>query len=80
MSLTHFVIPFTPEQLDVVFKHLDMGAHREVRGLIDYIVAHVQDQKRQEQERQEAAANLTQPDEAKPVPAGDQTLVIGEFE
>ena len=34
MSLTHFVIPFTPEQLDVVFKHLDMGAHREVRGLM----------------------------------------------
>lgn len=39
-----FNISLTEEQLNVVLRHLDAGPHREVRPLIDTIIAQAQQQ------------------------------------
>jgi len=43
-----FNFTFTMEQVNVILRHLDMGAHREVRPMIDLIITETN---RQQQEQ-----------------------------
>lgn len=56
-----FNFSFTMEQVNTILRHLDMGAHREVRQLVDTIIAETN---RQQHEQQ--AANGPVADEAAP--------------
>lgn len=33
-----FTFKLNEEQLNVIIKHLDMGPHKEVRGVLDYLI------------------------------------------
>lgn len=44
-----FKFEFTMEQVNIILRHLDMGAHREVRPMIDLIITETN---RQQQEQQ----------------------------
>lgn len=48
-----FNFSFTMEQVNTILRHLDMGAHREVRQLVDQIITETN---RQQQEQQAAQA------------------------
>lgn len=48
-----FNFTFSMEQINLILRHLDMGAHREVRQMVDLIITETN---RQQQEQQAAAA------------------------
>lgn len=39
-----FTFKLNEEQLNLILKHLDMGPHKEVRGLLDYLFSSAQTQ------------------------------------
>jgi hypothetical protein len=39
-----FTFKLNEEQLNVIIKHLDMGAHKEVRGVLDYLIGNANEQ------------------------------------
>lgn len=49
-------LQFTIEQLNVILRHLDQGAHGAVRQLIDYIIGEANRQQQEAQAKQMAEA------------------------
>lgn len=58
-----FKFELNDEQLNVIIKHLDMGPHREVRGVLDYLIgnANAQAQAARDAETADAAPSSSQP-------------------
>ena len=50
-----FNFTFSMEQVNIILRHLDMGAHREVRPMIDLIITETNRQ------QQEQSPNQTPP-------------------
>ncbi len=59
-----FTFKLNEEQLNLILKHLDMGAHKEVRGLLDYLFSSAQTQAQAAQAAQAAKMPAPTPDAA----------------
>ena len=60
-----FKFDLSEEQLNVILKHLDLGAHKEVRPVLDYLFSSAQ---AQAQADQAAKAQAAQPAAAESAP------------